>query len=100
MSIRLDARASRGERRIDFDVSEETAGPELKGSRLAYFDENGRYAPTDVYDRAALRPGTRIGGPAIIEETDTTIIVPPGAIARIDRHRNVITDLSPVDTLE
>ena len=30
-----------------------------------------------VYDRSALPPGARLGGPAIVEQVDTAILIPP-----------------------
>ena len=41
-----------------------------------------REAP--VYDRASLAAGQRLGGPAIIEERETTTVIPPGWAATID----------------
>lgn len=37
-----------------------------------------------VFDRRALGIGQRVVGPAIIEERETTIVLPPGWIARVD----------------
>jgi N-methylhydantoinase A len=62
----------------------------LKGQRRAWFAEYGNYVETKVYDRGALAPGHILIGPAIVEQTDTTIVVLPGQIARPDRHGNLI----------
>jgi N-methylhydantoinase A len=93
VNLRLNARANRGHHIIDFDYAGAARGPARKGSRLAYFAEFGKYLETDVYDRGGLQPGASLEGPAIIEEKDTTIVVPPQATARIDEYRNVITRL-------
>jgi N-methylhydantoinase A len=42
------------------------------------------YAQTNVFRGAELKPGHKISGPAIIEETFTTIVVYPGWNARVD----------------
>jgi N-methylhydantoinase A len=42
------------------------------------------YKDTRVFQGTALAPGHRIAGPAIIEETFTTIVVYPGWTARLD----------------
>ena len=42
------------------------------------------YAETAVFRGVDLRPGYRVAGPAIIEETFTTIVVYPGWTARVD----------------
>jgi N-methylhydantoinase A len=40
----------------------------------------------DVYDAAALGPGHRIVGPALVDGSDTTVWVPPGATLLLDRY--------------
>ena len=42
-----------------------------------------------VYDRYALAIGARVKGPAIIEEASATAIVPPKAVATVDRAGNL-----------
>jgi N-methylhydantoinase A len=56
---------------------EETSRPP-QGARLAYFATLGGFVETPVYDRYALRPGTRFEGPAIVEERESTLVVGPG----------------------
>ncbi len=53
-----------------------------KARRRARFGEQAQ--PTDVYDRAALAARQEIAGPAIIEERETTIVLPPGWRARVE----------------
>lgn len=49
--------------------------PASKGSRDIYRSEIGARRPYSIYDRATLKAGMRITGPAILEEpTSTTII--------------------------
>ena len=43
-----------------------------------------------VYGRANLRAGDAVNGTAIIEQNDTTILVPPGYVATIDSHGNIL----------
>ena len=43
----------------------------------------------DVHDVERLVAGQRIDGPAIIDQPDGVIVVPPGAVARADRFDNV-----------
>ncbi len=61
-----------------------------KGRRRAYFPDLRRYAVCEVLDRAALAPGSRVAGPAIVEEPECTIIVPPQASCRVDPVGNLI----------
>ena len=60
--------------------------------RVAYFPETGE-TPTPVYDRDALPAGERIAGPAILQERDTTIVVPPGATTVVDPSGNLVIAL-------
>jgi N-methylhydantoinase A len=50
----------------------------LTGERPVLFREAGAYRPAPVYSGAKMLPGNRIGGPAIIEEVNTTVVVFPG----------------------
>jgi N-methylhydantoinase A len=64
-----------------------------KGSRRVFFIETGRFVDCAVYDRFALRPGTRLRGPAVIEEAESTVVLGPGAKAAIDAHGNLLAEL-------
>ncbi len=64
-------------------------GPARKGSRPAYHAEAGGFLDTPVYDRYALRPGDRLEGPAIVEERESTTVVPPGDRLEVDPHLNL-----------
>ena len=59
-----------------------------KGTRQAYWEENRAYVPTAIFDDAALAPGNKIPGPAIIEAAHTTIVIPPGRTYRRDHFGN------------
>jgi N-methylhydantoinase A len=61
-----------------------------RGRRPAYWAEASGYVDTPVYDRYALAPDTRIHGPALVEERESTALVPPGSTGRIDGYRNMI----------
>ena len=45
---------------------------------------------TPVYDRAALRCGHLIAGPAIVEEAASVTVVNPGQSLRVDRYGNLL----------
>jgi len=63
--------------------------PEAKEHREAVFGDEDRVSAA-VYERDDLRPGARIDGPAIIEQLDSTVVVPPGDRAEVDSYSNVI----------
>ncbi len=48
-----------------------------------------------VYVGTDLSPGAEITGPAIIEEPTTTIVVYPGATARVTERRNYLLETEP-----
>jgi len=56
--------------------------------RDAYFDDDASVR-CPVYRRAQLKPAHVLAGPAIIEQMDSTTIVPPGFTARIDTWLNI-----------
>jgi N-methylhydantoinase A len=56
------------------------------GERRAYF---GGYVPTTIYERARLPLGARLAGPAIVEQDDTTTVIPPGVTALVDDAGNL-----------
>ena len=57
-------------------------------TRAVGFD--GREHGCPVYDRARLRPGDRLVGPAIVEEFGATTVVFPGQRAEVDRFGNMV----------
>jgi N-methylhydantoinase A len=50
----------------------------IKNWRPVHFRAAGGFVDTPVYDRGALAPGHAFAGPAVVEEADSTTIVPPG----------------------
>lgn len=55
----------------------------------------GRDTPREarVYKRDGIPPGSRIDGPAIVEDTYTTVVVGPGSVATSDEHGNLVVEL-------
>ena len=51
---------------------------------------------TPVYVRARLAPGTKIAGPALIEEAESTSVIGPKANVEVDRFGNLIMRLEDV----
>ena len=65
--------------------------PTLTGSRRAYFGRTHGWIDTPVVARTTLAHGGE--GPCIVEEYDSTCLVPPGMRARVDARGNLV--LSP-----
>ena len=47
-----------------------------------------------VFDRAALRAGDRLAGPAVVAEPESTLLLPAGAAARVSAHGNLVIDVA------
>ncbi|MGK3206637.1 hydantoinase/oxoprolinase family protein [Amycolatopsis sp. MEPSY49] len=60
-------------------TAEAQGGDARKGTRKAYFPAAGGFVDTAIFDRYLLTPGERVDGPAIVEERESTVVVPPGA---------------------
>lgn len=73
------------------------AGPGQPGrpapvTTQAFFQVDGKAQEcvTEVYQRDQLRAGDRVAGPAIIEQLDSTVIVPPGFAGTVDGSGNLV----------
>ena len=63
--------------------------------RKVWFPETG-FITTPVYDRDRLPAHARIRGPAIIEQMDTTTVVPPRATVRSDKLGYLHIEVEPL----
>jgi N-methylhydantoinase A len=63
--------------------------PEPGEHRQAIFGD-GKAVQTAIYRRDDLRAGSRIEGPAIVEQLDSTVVVPPGDEVEVDGYSNII----------
>jgi N-methylhydantoinase A len=61
--------------------------PEPTERREVWFD--GEAVETPVYERSDLPAGVRFEGPAVIDQLDTTTLVPPGVKAEVDEYLNI-----------
>jgi N-methylhydantoinase A len=58
------------------------------GKRSIYWADLKKAVPSPVYDGALLVPGNHIVGPAVIETTDTTVVVHPRRSLKVDPFGN------------
>lgn len=73
--------------------ADDTASVRPTSIRQAFFDT---WLDTPVFDRSSLRQGDSIAGPAIFEESGSTIVIPPGQLVEpADDGSLVIHDLQP-----
>lgn len=64
------------------------------GSRRAYFEREGGWIETPVVQRSDLE-GKPLRGPLIIEEYDSTVVVPPRSSTSLDDAGNIRIELDP-----
>ncbi len=63
-----------------------------KGSRPAYFGDG--FVDVPIYDGPRFAAGVEIGGPALIEEPFTVVVVGPGCTARLDERGNYDVEIA------
>jgi N-methylhydantoinase A len=73
-------------------LESEDASAARIGNRQVYFGELDGFSDVAIYRREQLRPGNRVVGPAIVEASDTTIVVHPLQSARVDAWGNVLLE--------
>jgi N-methylhydantoinase A len=62
----------------------------LKEKRQVYFHEAGGFTETAIYERSKLPSNTSFDGPAIVEQPDTTTVMPPASVGVIDDYGNLV----------
>jgi N-methylhydantoinase A len=74
-----------------------TAGGSVKDAtietRMVWFD--GGFQPTPVMDRARLAAGQAVNGPAILDESGSTTLVPPGWGLRVLDYGDLLMERRP-----
>ncbi|WP_052067836.1 hydantoinase/oxoprolinase family protein [Rhodococcoides fascians] len=65
------------------------------GSAPAYFGETG-WIDTSFYDGPSLPLGSRIIGPAVVQEPTTTLVIYPGQSALVTPHGNYLIDAAAI----
>lgn len=76
-------------------------GPRTSGEvrpvqvRRVFFELAGGFVDTPVYKRADLPVGATLTGPAIVEQLDTTTVIPTNVKATVDEHLHIIMDITP-----
>jgi N-methylhydantoinase A len=92
VSLRVIARGLSQDSRIP-DRLEIASTPQrvVQSQRRVYFGPNHGWIDTAVVDRTVL-DGNGRAGPLIIEEYDSTTVVPPSWQASVDQWQNIILD--------
>jgi N-methylhydantoinase A len=75
------------------EVAADVATPEPVDHRDIFLPIERRRESVPIYADADLRPGTSVGGPAILDLGDTTVYVPDGVDAVRDKFFNFVLDV-------
>lgn len=65
----------------------------LKEYRDVFFEELGGFSKIPIYDRKSIPVHCEITGPAIVEQLDSTVVIPPSFMAKVDEYRNILIKL-------
>ena len=65
----------------------------LKAERDVHMPGSAGRTTTAIYDRYRLKANNRFPGPAIVEEIDSTTLIPPGCTVNVDNYGNLVIDL-------
>jgi N-methylhydantoinase A len=76
---------------VELDKPDPSAAEER--ARSIYWPEARRRLPTRVYDGRRLKSGNEVEGPAVIELPGTTVALPPGDHALVDRYGNTVISI-------
>ncbi|MDX6561413.1 MAG: N-methylhydantoinase [Gaiellales bacterium] len=94
-TLRTTARGQRGKPDLSSIVHAGAAREPLPArERRVHFEGHG-WVPTPVLDRAGLSAGDAFDGPCIVEELDSTVVLPPATSAVVDAVGNIIISLHP-----
>jgi N-methylhydantoinase A len=79
---------------IPREIRSSDASKALKGERLSYFKKYGDYVSTKIYAFPLLETGNIIKGPAIIEASTTTFVIPPDQTGTVNRYGQLVIELA------
>ncbi len=66
-----------------------TLADAVKGHRRVWYKDGG-FVNAAIYERDRLPVGATFDGPAVVEQPDTTSVLPPGTHCRVDEYNNLI----------
>jgi N-methylhydantoinase A len=70
------------------ELPDTPGGPSSR--REVLFNSDGGWIETPIYDRSSLAAGQAVAGPAIVEQLDTTTVIPPGFRAEVHPSSSLI----------
>lgn len=91
--LRVEAVGTVSKPQLPKEQAEGTLEDALKEHRDVYFEETDGFVQTPIYNRVDMPVDSKINGPAIIEQLDSTVVIPPEFQASIDEYKNIIISL-------
>jgi N-methylhydantoinase A len=89
INVRTTVEGVRPRKELRAEPAPPRPAPRPHGRRRVHF---GAWVETPIYGRHDLLPGAALSGPAIIEQPDTTTVVPAGMRIRVDGWRNLVME--------
>ncbi|MBC8274660.1 MAG: hydantoinase/oxoprolinase family protein, partial [Chloroflexi bacterium] len=91
ISIQIDAINRTAKPKVrEYPEGDSNPARALKGERQACFGGgHTEFINTAIYDYDRLAPGNIVQGPAIIESPITTVVIPAGKEAKVDKYLNI-----------
>lgn len=71
----------------------------IVSEREVYFEETGKII-CPIYDRSKIGIINAVKGPCIIEQMDSTTVIPPNTIFDVDQYGNIIVDTEPYNATQ
>jgi N-methylhydantoinase A len=84
MVLRLTARGERTAPDLALKALPPVGPPAPKSTRSIYISSTREFVSVDVFDGGSIAPGARILGPALVDATTTTVLIPPDYEASCD----------------
>lgn len=77
----------------ELDKEDKDGSSAIKSKRLAFFRSEENFVESLIYNGDKLNYGNKIIGPAIIEEKNTTIVIPPDYNVNVMKHGDYLLKL-------
>ena len=79
----------------ELEAGDESPDAALRHEGEAWFviGDSLEHVPTRYYDRTALQAGNRLEGPAIVNQYDSTTVIPPGIGAHVNRFGSIVIEV-------
>lgn len=91
VNVRVEARIPAHQPTVTASAATQRAAAETTAP--VWFEASGPTA-TRFVDRASLAPGTRLAGPVVITQFDSTTVVPPGCTVEIDASGSILIEVA------